>query len=143
MKPVIKNFFPTLAALLSLCASAVRAEDPALAIDCPKASTTVELNFCAEKELDQADAALNAVYKKVLAYIAKNGSDKPYDSKSWEDALRESQRAWVAFRDADCKGLIPMSWTGGTGATGAVLGCLTEKTKVRTTELESLYELEK
>jgi uncharacterized protein YecT (DUF1311 family) len=132
-----------LVAAASIFVGIARAEEPAPAIDCAKATATVELNFCAEKELDKADAALNAVYKKVLAYIAKTGGDKPYDAKSWEAALRESQRAWVAFRDADCKGLIPMSWTGGTGTTGEVLGCMLDKTKVRTTELESLYELEK
>lgn len=117
-----------------------RAEDPA--VDCANASATAELNFCAEKELDKADAQLNQVYKKVLAFIAKNGSEKPFDAKSWEAALRESQRAWVAFRDADCKGLVPMSWTGGSGTSGAVLGCLSEKTKARMKELEELYELE-
>ena len=143
MKPDIKNALFTLAVLLSLAACAARADDAAPAIDCSKAMATVELNFCAEKELDKADAALNAVYKQVLAFITKNGSDKPYDSKSWEAALRDSQRAWVAFRDADCNGLIPMSWTGGTATSGAVLGCMSEKSKVRTKELESLYELEK
>lgn len=109
-------------------------------IDCANAMATHELNFCSEKELDQADAALNAAYKKVLAFIAKSEGEKPYDAKSWEAALRESQRAWVAFRDADCKGLIPMSWGGGTATTGAVLGCMSEKTKARTKELEELYE---
>jgi uncharacterized protein YecT (DUF1311 family) len=142
-RDTMKHATLTLTVLFFLPVIAARADDAAPAIDCANASSTVELNFCAEKELDKADAALNETYKKVLAFIAKSGSDTPYDSKSWEDALRESQRAWVAFRDADCKGLIPMSWSGGTGTSGAVLGCLTEKTKLRTTELESLYELEK
>jgi uncharacterized protein YecT (DUF1311 family) len=139
----MKHALLTLTVLFFLPVIAARADDAAPEIDCANASATVELNFCAEKELDTADVALNAVYKKVLAFIAKSGTEKPYDAKSWEDALRESQRAWVAFRDADCKGLIPMSWTGGTGATGAVLGCMSEKTKARTEELESLYKLEK
>ena len=117
-----------------------RAEDPA--VDCDSATATSELNFCADQELSKADAQLNQVYKKVLAFIATNGGEKPYDAKSWEAALRESQRAWVAFRDADCKGLVPMSWTGGSGTSGAVLGCMSEKTKARTKELSELYELE-
>jgi uncharacterized protein YecT (DUF1311 family) len=112
------------------------------AINCDTAVATVDLNACEDKALDQADVAMNAVYKKVLGFIAKSGTEKPYDAKSWEDALRKSQRAWVAFRDADCKDLIPMSWTGGTGTTGAVLGCMLEKTKARTKELSELYELE-
>ncbi len=128
------------ALLITIVPVAACAEEPA--VDCENATATVELNFCAERELDKADAAMNAVYKKVLAFIAKSDGEKPYDAKSWETALRESQRAWVAFRDADCKGLIPMSWGGGTATTGAVLGCMLEKTKARTKELEELYELE-
>jgi uncharacterized protein YecT (DUF1311 family) len=31
-----------------------------------------------------------------------------------------------------------MSWTGGTGTTAAVLGCKTEKTEARTTELRAI-----
>ena len=128
-----------LALVSTLGSLPARAEDK---IDCDKAISTHELNACEDKALDQADVAMNEVYKKVLAFIAKNGTEKPYDTKSWEESLRKSQRAWVAFRDADCKDLIPMSWTGGTGTTGAVLGCMTEKTKARTKELSELYELE-
>jgi uncharacterized protein YecT (DUF1311 family) len=127
------------AAALLFLAGQARAEN---AIDCAKAVATVELNFCAEKELDKADAEMNEVYKKVLAYVAKSGGEKPYDPKSWEEALRASQRAWVAFRDAQCKGLVPMSWGGGTGTTGEVLGCMSAMTKARTKELAELYALE-
>lgn len=126
-------------ALLALIVPA-HAEDAAEdAIDCSKAMATFELNACAEKELDKADAAMNEVYKKVLAFVAKSEAEKPYDAKSWEDALRASQRAWVAFRDAQCKGLVPMSWTGGTGTTGEVLGCMSEMTKARSKELGEMY----
>jgi uncharacterized protein YecT (DUF1311 family) len=127
------------AAAFSIVANQAHAED---AIDCSKAMATAELNFCAEKELDKEDAAMNGVYKKVLAYVAKSDGEKPYDPKSWDEALRASQRAWVAFRDAHCKGLIPMSWGGGTGTTGEVLGCMSSTTKARTKELADLYDLE-
>ena len=132
------------AAAVFLCAvslsQAARAEDPEPAIDCTNASATFELNFCADKELAAADAQLNDAFKKALVFIAKSGAERPYDSKSWEDALRASQRAWIAYRDADCKGLAPMSWTGGTGTTGAVLGCMSAKTKARTKELLEVAE---
>ena len=108
--------------------------------DCNNAMSTVEINFCLEKEFDKADAALNADYKKAIAKIPKMASEKPYDAKSWEDALRASQRAWVTFRDAECKDHVPLFWMGGTGATGEVLSCMTEMTKSRTTQLKELYE---
>ena len=110
------------------------------AIDCSNAQTTVEMNFCSEKEFDAADKELNAQYEKALGYIAESNLDKPYDPKSWTEAMRVAQRAWVAYRDADCKGLMPMEWSGGTGTSSAVMGCMTEKTIQRTKDLKERYE---
>jgi uncharacterized protein YecT (DUF1311 family) len=118
------------------------AQTKAPKVDCSKAMATFELNICAEQELAREDAALNAVYKKVLAKIAASDGEKPYDPKAWEKALRESQRAWVLWRDADCKGLIPFDWTGGTATTGVVLGCMSSKTKDRAADLRARFEVE-
>ncbi|WP_439542706.1 lysozyme inhibitor LprI family protein [Hyphomicrobium sp.] len=115
------------------------ADDP---IDCAEQNTTVEMNFCADEDFKASDAKLNAAYKKVLAQIAGGDLEKPYDRESWDKALRESQRAWVAFRDADCKGLVPVEWSGGTGTTSAVLGCMTAKTDARTKEFAERYNLD-
>jgi uncharacterized protein YecT (DUF1311 family) len=112
------------------------AADPKVA--CARAVVTPELNLCAERTLQAADAKLNAAYQQALAEIRKIEAAKPYDPTSWEKALRASQNAWIAFRDADCSGLLPMSWTGGTGTTAAVLGCKAEKTEVRTKELRAI-----
>jgi uncharacterized protein YecT (DUF1311 family) len=141
-------FARSLIAVLLVCALLMAYGQPAAAeddlppVDCSAPQSTYAINVCGEQELDKADASLNAVYKQVLTFIAKNGGEKPYDSKSWEEALRASQRAWVAFRDAHCKGLIPMSWMGGSGTSGEVLGCMNAMTKERTKELQSLYALE-
>jgi uncharacterized protein YecT (DUF1311 family) len=111
-----------------------------LKVDCAKAVTTPELNLCADRTLQAADTKLNSAYKKVLAEIRKSDNAKPYDPVSWEKALRASQKAWIAYRDADCAGLLPMSWTGGTGTTSAVLGCKAEKTELRTKELLAILD---
>jgi uncharacterized protein YecT (DUF1311 family) len=97
------------------------------------------MNFCADKQFAAADAELNAVYKTALASIAKSDGEAPYDRKSWEAALRASQRAWIAFRDADCKGLVPMEWSGGSGGTVAVLGCMIELTQARAKTLKERF----
>ena len=102
---------------------------------CDKAVSTPEFNLCSERAWQAADARLNAVFAKAIDAVKSSDQAKPYDPASWEKALRASQRAWVAFRDADCKGFVPMSWTGGTGTTSAVLDCMTTKTKIRTEEL--------
>lgn len=125
----------TLALASLMFAAPAHADDDDAKIDCANAMTTYEQNYCADKDLAAADAKLNDAYKALLAAIAKTENEKPFDAKSWEKALRESQRAWVAFRDADCDGLVPKSWTGGTGTTVAVLGCKIAKTEARTKEL--------
>jgi uncharacterized protein YecT (DUF1311 family) len=135
MRPLL----PPLAAcaLLLTGAPAARAEEK---IDCANAQTTVEMNYCSEQDFEAADKDLNQQYDKALAYIAESNLEKPYDPKSWTEAMRAAQRAWVAYRDADCKDLMPMEWSGGTGTSSAVMGCMTEKTIARTKELKERYE---
>jgi uncharacterized protein YecT (DUF1311 family) len=134
------RFLPLMLAgtLIAALAHPAAADDPK--IRCDKAVTTVELNVCSERSYQAADAKLNAAYRKALAFIKASAAEKPYDPASWEKALRTSQTAWIAFREADCKGLVPMSWGGGTGTTSAVLGCMTEKTEQRTAELLAMAE---
>ena len=129
-----------LAPLFLLLAGGAHAEDEA--IDCGNIRNTVESNFCADKSLTAADAKLNDVYKKVLAQIATSDLEKPYDRHSWEQAIRESQRAWISFRDLDCKGAMPMEWSGGTGTTAAVLICMKDKTEARTRDLAERYGID-
>jgi uncharacterized protein YecT (DUF1311 family) len=123
-------------AVLSACLipTAALAKDPP--IDCAKQTTTVEQNFCADADFDAADKDLNKAYAAALARIAaRSDIPAPYDAKSFEAAVRAAQRAWIAFRNSECKGVVPFQFTGGTATTAAVLSCMTDKTKARTKEL--------
>lgn len=120
-------------------ATPVRAEGDA-PIDCGNAVSTFEMNACADKDFSAADKALNSAYQKALKDVPAMATEKPYDAKSWETALRASQRAWLAFRDAECNNHVAMFWSGGTGATTEILGCMTDKTKARTKELNDHYD---
>lgn len=128
--------------ILALAAPGAARADPEPKIDCQNATSTVEMNFCADKEFAIADEALNAAYRKALKRVPAVAVDEMtrFNATSWEKALRNSQRAWVAFRDAECRDHVPMFWTGGTGTTVAVLGCMIEKTRARTKELQENYE---
>jgi uncharacterized protein YecT (DUF1311 family) len=137
---------PIFACIIAAAVTAV-ATHPGLAepadppVDCNNASSTYEINYCSDAELEEADKELNATFQKALSSVASRASEEEqYDAKRWEQALRASQRAWIAFRDVECDGHIPMFWTGGTGTTAAVLGCKTTKAKARTEELRTLYE---
>src|SRR4051812_11118953 len=57
------------------------------------AQTQYELNDAADKAYHAADDALNASYKNLLAELDDQGKKK----------LQVAQRAWIAFRDAECE----------------------------------------
>jgi uncharacterized protein YecT (DUF1311 family) len=121
----------------ALASHAACAED---AVDCANAMSTADLNTCGSQALDAADAELNKVYKKILADFAGPDDGNEDNNKKWVEALRASQRAWVAFRDADCEKLMIFEAGGGSATTGAVLGCMTELTQARTKDLKDRYD---
>ena len=62
-------------------------EDP-----CPGSNSQHELNRCAARARDRADAELNRVYRELMK-----------DTSGAERAkLRDAQLAWIKFRDAHC-----------------------------------------
>lgn len=78
-------------------------------------------------DLRAADAELNAAYQVTLDALPGNAT---------RAKLREAQRAWVAFRDAEIElnGALP-------GASGNTLKMLqTELTETRTKQLKALAE---
>ncbi|HTV85675.1 MAG TPA: lysozyme inhibitor LprI family protein [Dyella sp.] len=83
-----------------LIACAVQADQPPSdqqIVDryCAKADTQADMNQCAQDAVSAADKELNATYQAVL--------------KKWAaypvmlDKLRQSQRQWLSYRDADLK----------------------------------------
>lgn len=102
--------------------------NPASAADCADATSTPEMAACAQRELDQNDARLNDVYKRLMAPNRLDGRGR--------DLLREAQRAWIKFRDADCAWSAD-AWRGGTGESTAHLSCLADHTGRRAEALEA------
>lgn len=68
---------------------------PASAQDCSKASNQAEMNACAAEALQKADKELNALYGQI--------KNRLKDEKPKAALVTEAQRAWIAFRDAECK----------------------------------------
>jgi uncharacterized protein YecT (DUF1311 family) len=108
-------------------------------IDCASASATPELNHCAEIRLKKADSELAAALEKVRVQAAKRAGAKPHDLASWMAGLDAAHKSWSAYREADCKGLVPYEWQGGTGTTLAVLECMAQMTEQRAFELTERY----
>jgi uncharacterized protein YecT (DUF1311 family) len=63
------------------------------------AQTQSQMNVDACSSLKKADAELNRVYQQILGANTKD--------VNFVKALRESKRAWIAFRDAHVKSIFP------------------------------------
>jgi uncharacterized protein YecT (DUF1311 family) len=140
--PIREDFmrrFAILAAAAVLPLTLAAAQTTPNPIDCARANSTVEMNYCAERDFAEADRLLNEAYSRALAQIAASDNPAPYAPAAWEKEFRAAQRAWITFRDADCKGVVPMEWSGGTGTSAAVLGCMIELTKARANDLAERY----
>lgn len=105
----------------------------------PGGGSTVGMAGCIEAEWQYWDGRLNAVYKRAMAAakqtdaeMAGLGSAAPKQAP----ALRDMQRAWIAFRDARC-GYEQSLWGGGTGGGPAALGCMMSLTGEQTLFLEN------
>ncbi|HVZ05324.1 lysozyme inhibitor LprI family protein [Hyphomicrobium sp.] len=107
---------------------------PTLAENCQNARTTVEINECTGRIYKAADQRLNRAFQRAIARARDSDSNVLGVDYSYEEALRKAQRAWIAFRDADCK--QPPPPLSGSIATMEELDCLTQKTLQRTKELE-------
>lgn len=114
----------------------------AFAIDCnnPPEGTDLEsaqANFqCAEKARVASDKRLNDTYKKLLGHL-KDDAEKENFSRT---QIVVSQRAWVAFRNAECD--FRTSLNGGAHQWLAVnlSQCLTDLTDQRVKALQAYLE---
>lgn len=111
-----------------------------LAASCDNANNTVQMNACMADEAKAADFKLNQTYQRVLATL--NGADddqqKSYPA-STKSALIEAERAWIKYRDADCRAVYN-HWKGGTIRTSMELGCRQERAEQRTRQLEAFLD---
>lgn len=100
--------------------------------------TTVGLGFCYGAERDWWDARLNAAYQDLMARerAIDAETDATETSQSRATALRNMQRAWIAFRDAACF-YEYTQWGGGTGGNPAHAACTLRQTAIRTLALEA------
>lgn len=102
-------------------------------------STTVGMGYCLQSEAEYWDGRLNDAYKPLMA------SEKANDAEMAEigatvpktaEALRDMQRAWIAYRDAACL-YEYAQWGGGTGGGPASAGCIMQLTGEQALKLEA------
>lgn len=86
-----------------------------------------------------ADAALNVQYRRTLAQAQRRDrSGRPADGgPSYAAALLAAQRAWLGFRDAECR-IAGYQYRGGSAERTVHARCLVTLTRQRTDRLRTL-----
>ncbi|MDQ0324410.1 uncharacterized protein YecT (DUF1311 family) [Rhodopseudomonas julia] len=107
------------------------------AAECADPQTQAEMNACAAQTFEEADAALNEAWPKVLEYYRALDSELSDDLKGAEEALLEAQRTWIVFRDAHCAS-VGFAARGGTMEPLLVTSCKADLTRERTDQLLAL-----
>ena len=109
--------------LLFAAASPAAAQDE---IDCDNAMAQQDMNACAAKDYEAADAELNAVWKEARAVAKDLDAEFSEDLKGADDALLAAQRGWIAYRDGQCD-LAGFEARGGSMEPMLVSGCLADR----------------
>jgi len=113
--------------IVSACLAVLAAAPAAWGEECDRSDDSQQMmNICADADYQAADAKLNAAYKDL---VGRN------DDKT-NQLLQTAQRAWFAFRDAECTYSTTDS-EGGSIHPMEVSQCLTELTVTRTKQLTS------
>lgn len=112
----------------------------AAAANCGDKPNQTAMTMCAAAQSNQADAEMNRVWKQVTAQMQRSDRDEPSTDRSdvgFAPALLASQRAWLAFRDAECR-IESYEWRGGSMQPFTYNQCLTELTQQRTRQLRAI-----
>ncbi|MGJ8603905.1 MAG: lysozyme inhibitor LprI family protein [Marivita sp.] len=103
----------------------------------PNGSTTVGIADCIQAETAEWDAILNEEYKATQAMNAKADAAGSSPVMDRTEALRDAQRAWIAFRDADCAARYAI-WQDGTIRTVVGANCMMTMTASRAIDLRDM-----
>jgi len=125
------RFMLCVLAILPLPLMAQTTAQTAQFVDCARAQTQVDLNFCAAQDWREADVILNDLWPLAMNMARSLGSTNGIAAS---DLLRDAQRAWIVYRDAACAAESQL--VAGGSMMGQVAGeCLARITRARSTEL--------
>ncbi len=114
---------------------AVAQEEP----NCAEPSTQRDMNACAALDYEKADKELNVAYQQLRKKMSEWDKSADAASKGAVDALVAAQRAWVAFRDANCD-VAGFQARGGSMEPMLVSSCLADMSTKRAEELRTLSD---
>ncbi|OIS90806.1 lysozyme inhibitor LprI family protein [Brucella cytisi] len=95
---------------------------------CGDKTNQTDMNICAAESLKKSDAEMNKVYKEIEGRL-KNDADTT-------KLLVATQKAWIAFRDAECD-FQSSTVKGGTAYPFVNSSCHDDMTQSRTKDLKA------
>lgn len=121
---------------------------PATSDPCPNAKSQLDLNECHGNLYQSADAQLNATYNNIVGFVKKNLLLAQHDNNAAlithnETSLNKllaAQRAWLAYRDANCDS-IKFQYEGGSIQPMIWSQCMAEATQQRIATLTTAYDI--
>lgn len=99
--------------------------------------TTLGMSMCNQAEAEAWDVLLNREYKAAMAAGKLMDEDEAAHYPNLDkrtETLRDAQRAWIVFRDAECRNAYA-NWGSGSMRHIAGTACLLELTAERTIAL--------
>ena len=105
---------------------------------CSDPQAQLDMNKCAGIDFQRADLALNRAWAEAIAAARHDDAeiDRANDRRPTEEAqLRQAQRAWLVFRDAECTVEGYREARGGSMEPMIYNGCRARLTRERTAQL--------
>ncbi|MGA7673683.1 MAG: lysozyme inhibitor LprI family protein [Rhizomicrobium sp.] len=105
-------------------------------------SSEHQLLRCAGLQLDALEQTHTEAYKAALERARRYQAAKAVitsGQKPSDTLLREAQRKWIEFRDANCAVHVDATSAGGSARTEDTLACRIDTVSLRTEELNQLY----
>jgi uncharacterized protein YecT (DUF1311 family) len=115
---------------------AIASMSAAQAEDCGNAPDQSAMNRCADKSFQQADAELNTLYRQITNRLKGDG-----DAAATLKAFIAAQRAWIAFRDAECA-FVGSKTIGGSVQPMIVASCRAGLTEKRIADFKTYLKCE-
>lgn len=105
-------------------------------VDCAQAETQSDINRCAKADFKTEDARLNEAYGRAVTRAQYFDETLDAADRGAVLALKRAERAWIAYRDAECDAQS-FAVKGGSLEAAYRLFCMANLSKLRTEELET------
>lgn len=112
----------------------------AAATDCGDKPSQTAMTMCQSEAAERADAEMNRTWERVYAQMQQTDRSTPAaerPSPGFAPALLASQRAWLKYRDAECR-IESYEWAGGSMQPFTYNQCLGKLTADRTRQLQAM-----